>query len=123
MKQEPFITTTANYQSSDVGISQNFPLFHSFSKLLPSMREDESYSEFPINWKAKYLAHRPTLVHALRVMCRKVKLSSRTYFLSILYTDQILSKIDVKEEGLGLVTLCCLYIAGIFFDIFVSHSM
>jgi len=114
MKPSPFINTTASHYSDEVGITQKLELGHCFSRFLPCMKEDEDYSTIKPNFDSKYTKHRELLIRALRSMSRKLRLTARTYFLGIAYLDDVVSKTEIKEEGLGLVALCCLYISGIF---------
>ena len=87
------------------------------------MKEDEAYSAISANSHATFITSRPMLIRSLCSMFRKAKLCPRTYFLSILYMDDILGRHDVKEEGLGLIVVCCLYIAGTIIRLGISSKI
>jgi len=77
---------------------------------------DENYSQIIPNPKAAFLTGRDKFIEIIKEMCKKFELSDRTFFLAICYMDDLLSHLAFPKSRLHLAILCCLLLAGIFYE-------
>ena len=89
---------------------------------LSQICDDEYKSLIKINLKAEYLPFRSTLIELIRYTIARTTLSIHTYFLALMYLDDVLGRISVPKDHFQLVAICCLLLAGIVYKTFVSEA-